>query len=138
MNIKDKVFTCLNCEADILFKSYSNAHKYCNNGCAVEHREKQRLIKDLPLFNEGKIKYRGRLKTLLTETQGYKCACCGISEWQGKEIVLQVDHINGDATNDMPNNLRLLCPNCHTQTDTFAGKNKGNGRWTRDNLSKYH
>lgn len=54
----------------------------------------------------------------------YKCACCGnIGEWQGKQLRLQVDHINGDHNDNRLENLRFLCPNCHAQTETFAGKN---------------
>lgn len=52
----------------------------------------------------------------------YKCSICGISEWQGKELSLQLDHINGDNSDDRISNLRWLCPNCHSQTDTFCGK----------------
>lgn len=55
----------------------------------------------------------------------YKCACCGISKWMGKPIVLQLDHINGKNNDHRIENLRFLCPNCHSQTETYAGKNKG-------------
>jgi len=55
----------------------------------------------------------------------YKCSCCGISKWQDKEISLQLDHINGDNSDHTKNNLRLMCPNCHAQTDTWCGKNIG-------------
>lgn len=55
----------------------------------------------------------------------YKCACCGISEWMGKPISLQLDHINGKNNDHRIENLRFLCPNCHSQTETYAGKNKG-------------
>lgn len=51
---------------------------------------------------------------------------CGITHWRGKPISLQLDHINGDNLDHRIENLRLLCPNCHSQTDTFAGKNKRN------------
>jgi hypothetical protein len=56
----------------------------------------------------------------------YVCAECGqLPEWNGKPLILQVHHINGDPTDSRPENLQFLCPNCHTQTDTFAGRNCG-------------
>ena len=55
----------------------------------------------------------------------YKCYLCGLTEWNGKPITLQLDHINGMHLDHRIQNLRLLCPNCHSQTETFAGRNKG-------------
>lgn len=55
----------------------------------------------------------------------YKCAICGQgSIWNGKDLKLQLDHIDGDNKNNELTNLRWLCPNCHSQTDTFCGKGK--------------
>jgi predicted RNA-binding Zn-ribbon protein involved in translation (DUF1610 family) len=54
----------------------------------------------------------------------YKCSECGLFEWMGKQITLQVDHKDGDWSNCIKNNLRFLCPNCHTQTPNHSGKNK--------------
>jgi hypothetical protein len=54
----------------------------------------------------------------------YECSICRISSWQSKKLALQLDHINGVNDDHRLENLRLLCPNCHSQTDTFAGKNK--------------
>lgn len=53
----------------------------------------------------------------------YECYECGISTWKGKKLSLQLDHINGTHNDHRIENLRLLCPNCHSQTETFCGKN---------------
>lgn len=53
----------------------------------------------------------------------YKCDSCDITEWNGKSISLELDHINGDRDDHRLENLRFLCPNCHSQTKTFRGKN---------------
>lgn len=51
--------------------------------------------------------------------------CGNIGEWQGQKLVLQLDHINGKNNDHRIENLRFLCPNCHSITETYAGKNKG-------------
>lgn len=57
----------------------------------------------------------------------YKCDECNISDiYNNKPITLQVDHIDGNSKNDNIQNLRFLCPNCHSQTETFGSKNKAN------------
>ena len=53
----------------------------------------------------------------------YKCSICGITEWQGKTLSLELDHINGENNDNRLENLRFLCPNCHSQTDTYGSKN---------------
>lgn len=52
------------------------------------------------------------------------CATCGLSEWLEKPLSLQLDHIDGQRRNNTLTNLRLLCPNCHSQTETWGGRNK--------------
>ncbi len=52
------------------------------------------------------------------------CSKCGITEWNGKALVLHLDHINGKNRDHRLVNLRLLCPNCHSQTSTYCGRNK--------------
>ena len=53
----------------------------------------------------------------------HKCEICGNTTWQGKEIPLELHHINGINTDNRIENLQLLCPNCHALTNTFRGKN---------------
>lgn len=53
-----------------------------------------------------------------------KCSVCGISEWMGETLNCHLDHIDGNNENNEFSNLRMLCPNCHSQTDTYTGKNK--------------
>jgi len=60
-------------------------------------------------------------------SEGFKnneCEICGITQWNGKYISMQLDHIDGDSHNHLLENLRMICPNCHSQTDTYCGKNK--------------
>ena len=51
------------------------------------------------------------------------CETCGVGDvWQGKRLVLEIDHINGDRLDNRRENLRYLCPSCHSQTKTFANR----------------
>ena len=78
------------------------------------------LIENSPYANRTKLKER-----LVNEQRiKYECALCGNKgEWNGLPLVLQLDHINGVNNDHRIENLRLLCPNCHSQTETFSGKN---------------
>ena len=68
------------------------------------------------------FKLKGRL---ITEgLKQHKCECCGITEWNEKPAPIELDHINGNHHDNRLENLRILCPNCHAQTDTYRGKNK--------------
>ncbi|MER5761643.1 HNH endonuclease signature motif containing protein [Streptomyces sp. NPDC002082] len=56
------------------------------------------------------------------------CAECGIATWMGEPLPLEIDHINGDWRDNRPENLRFLCPNCHSATDTYRGRGKARRR----------
>lgn len=53
------------------------------------------------------------------------CSICDLEEWMGSPIQCELDHVNGNRHDHRLENLRMLCPNCHSQTNTFRGKNKG-------------
>ena len=53
-----------------------------------------------------------------------RCERCGLNEWLGEKLLMTLDHIDGDNRNNLIENLRILCPNCHSQTPTWCGKNK--------------
>lgn len=68
---------------------------------------------------------RSTIKRRLLDAGILKNACdeCGISEWRGKPLSVQIDHKNGKPNDHRIENLRMLCPNCHSQTETFGGRN---------------
>ena len=79
------------------------------------------LIENSSYTNVGRMKKRMLEAGLLS----YECSKCHISEWNNEKISLHLDHINGIRTDNRLENLRFLCPNCHSQTETYSGKNRG-------------
>jgi hypothetical protein len=75
----------------------------------------------------GPVKRRLLLRALTESGVQYKCKECGIGpEWLGKPLTLEVDHVDGNRSNNSKRNLRFLCPNCHTQTPTYGRKGTTN------------
>jgi Zn finger protein HypA/HybF involved in hydrogenase expression len=98
-------------------------NRYCNK-CSPGHRKVLEIDKDTGPKTVRKI---------LLEKRGATCERCHLDLWMGIPISLQVHHIDGNADNNTENNLQLLCPNCHSQTPNFMGKNIG----TVSKRSKY-
>jgi len=85
------------------------------------------LVKDSKYTNIWRLKKRLISEKILEEV----CSICGLKPWwNGKELKLQLDHINGISNDHRLENIRLVCPNCHSQTETFCGKN--NSRYLAD------
>lgn len=72
-----------------------------------------------PQYQTNKI----RIRLLEEGIKEAKCEICGIANWQKKKLNFELDHIDGNSKNHKLKNLRIICPNCHSQTDTYCGKN---------------
>ena len=91
-----------------------------NTSANVKYDLKDILIENSPYTNIDRLKKR-LIKEKVLE---YKCEYCGNEGfWNGKPLVLQLEHKNGKHFDHRLENICFLCPNCHSQTDTYAGKN---------------
>lgn len=120
-----KEFRCLNCN-DLLNVCRNSKNKYCSSKCQHELAYKERI----EVWGKTGQIGKAPLKRYLSEVNN-SCWTCGITDWNSKPIVFEVEHIDGNSDNNSKNNVSLICPNCHSQTDTYKGKNKGSGRYAR-------
>ena len=127
---------CLQCGE----KTYGYKHKYCSRSCYSDHVHILYIEKWLKGLDKGyscgvntEEKINPHIKKWLIETRGEKCEKCGWNETHpdtGK-VPIQINHKDGNCRNNRPENLEIICPNCHSLTSTFGALNKGNGRNNR-------
>lgn len=100
--------------------------------CSIEHfnrkvnsKRQNYTLEEILVENSTYANITSLKRRLINEEKlEYKCALCGIDSWLGNPLSLQLDHINGVNNDHRLCNLRFLCPNCHSQTETYAGRNK--------------
>jgi predicted nucleic acid-binding Zn ribbon protein len=90
----------------------------------------EEILKENTSYQSVKLKKR-LLESGLKEL---KCECCNNTEWLGEPINLELHHINGNHSDNRLENLQLLCPNCHSYTDTYRGKNRNKYENKKDNV----
>ncbi len=122
---------CLKCNK----KLYSdNKTGYCQK-CLIQVRQEEKIKHWLETGDTGmtvNTTIRGVIREYILKQQDYKCAICGLeNNWNNKTLNFVLDHIDGDASNSCRENLRLICPNCDSQLDTFKSKNKKSARTAR-------
>lgn len=92
-----------------------------DNITGIPRREDRKRASEYFLENSTIKGYKIKLKLLKEGIKENKCEICGITSWQGKPINMQIHHIDGNSANNRLENLILLCPNCHSQTDNYCG-----------------
>jgi len=115
-------------------------NKFCNNTCKTQYKLETQINQWLNNEIDGcsKCGHASYVKKYLLKKYKNKCANCGWGKINPhtKTLPLEVEHIDGNAYNNSPLNVTLLCPNCHSLTKTYRGANAGNGR--RSYLKKYY
>lgn len=129
----DIIKICENCNNDFKINSRNFSkhkfRKFCSTKCHTEYEEK---IKFEYVENNKSVSSRV-VKVYLIKKYGEKCMECGWCENNktSNKIPIELEHIDGNSENNNLDNLKLLCPNCHSLTPTYKALNRGNGRHKR-------
>ena len=122
---------CLHC-SELIGR---NSKKYCSRLCQKLYRRRLYIDKWLSGEVSGNIGIQSidlssYVRKYLLEQAKYSCSLCGYSKRHKitGNYILSIDHIDGNHKNSRPENLRVLCPNCHAETETYGSLNSGRGR----------
>jgi hypothetical protein len=125
---ENKISICIECGKETQYRKGKN---FCSSICNSKFRHKK-AYEDFLINNDEYCRgnYTPKFfKDFILDEQNDKCAICGIeSIWFGDKLIFVLDHIDGDASNNSRKNLRLICPNCDSQTNTFKSKTKNSKR----------
>lgn len=91
----------------------------------INEKRKKNWVEKLMSADYSSLSFE-RLKMRIVLEQNEKCNKCDLSEWFGEKLPLELEHIDGNHHNNTRNNLEALCPNCHSLTPTWRGRNKKN------------
>ena len=117
------------------------SRKFCSNKCSQEYKHKiayKNYLNDSEKYCKGNYTPKNFKDEFMRE-QNNVCIICGAKpEHNGKPLVFVLDHIDGDASNNKRENLRMICPNCDSQLPTFKSKNKNSTRknYWKENIIK--
>jgi 5-methylcytosine-specific restriction endonuclease McrA len=122
--MKSQIIKCKHCEKEHFVQNkYSSKSLYCSVQCQQDLRLMEKVKSGLASSKT--------MKRYLLREYGHKCWSCGITNWNNKPIIMELEHIDGNSENNSLDNLSILCPNCHSQTPTYKAKNVGKGRHSR-------
>lgn len=126
-----KTYNCVYCGKENNW-THQKTNKYCNSKCMQLHLYEQfisRWKEGLENGIKGTSQTSNYIKRYIEEKFNNTCQECGVTSiYNGKPLTLQLEHKDGNSRNNKEDNLSLLCPNCHTQTEFYGSKNNGRGR----------
>jgi len=117
---KSTIKKCINCGAEAY-------NKFCSQKCCIAYKNNNTFyfLESLDDFSGVGIE---KIRKYFKKKSNYTCSICGLAVWNGKNIPLVLDHIDGNSDNWLRTNLRVACPNCDALLPTYKSKNFGRGR----------